>query len=248
MPRVARKQSSSSIYHVVNRGNGKQIIFECDSDRSFFMKRLRDLLDENQCELLAWCLMDNHFHLLLEAPFASLTSVMHRLQTAYAWHFNKTYGRCGRLFGSRFNSEPVETDAYLMTVVRYIHENPKKAGAANGLSHPWSSYNEYTGFPVYIDPALVLNVFEGSSGLVAFHEMPHDEDKCLDIGGFTRSFGDQEAIRLVEKTLGANTLAKIKGLCREERNKLLRSLKDLGLGVRQIERLTGVSVAVISRA
>jgi len=82
------------------------------------MKKLEALLDEEGGTLLAWCLMGNHFHLLATIPFERLNELMHRLQTSYAGYFNRVYGHVGAVFEGRFKSEPVETDEYLMTVVR----------------------------------------------------------------------------------------------------------------------------------
>lgn len=151
MPRIARRSSRTSFYHIVNRGSGKQIIFEDDSDRAYFMKRLNAVIADNEGRLLAWCLMDNHFHLLVEIPHDRLSTLMHRIQTSYAGYFNRVHGRVGQLFGSRFKSEPVEDDEYLMKLVRYIHENPVKADLPQGLRYPWSSYSEYVRSERYID-------------------------------------------------------------------------------------------------
>ena len=117
MPRIARQESPSSIYHVMNRGAGKQIIFEDDADKSFFVRKLAALLREHNADLLAWCLMDNHYHLLLRIEHDSLATIMHRLQTSYAGYFNRVHEHSGALFGSRFLSEPVDSDEYLLTVV-----------------------------------------------------------------------------------------------------------------------------------
>lgn len=249
MPRVARKQSASSLYHVTNRGAGKQIIFEEDADKAFFLKKLDSLLEEASGRLLAWCLMDNHFHLLVEIAHEELSTLMHRLQTSYAGYFNRVHDHAGTLFESRFRSKPVETDEYLMTVVRYIHLNPAEAGLSGGLFYPWSSYGEYVGHAKHVDPSIVLDVFGSQRQFVAFHEMGHGNDPRL---GFSeharRSMSDERAREIADELLGADGAQQVKGLSRADRDVALVKLREAGLGVRQIERLTGISSSVISRA
>lgn len=249
MPRAARKQSATSLYHVVNRGAGKQIIFEDDADRAFFMQRLDLLLEEFHGTLYAWCLMDNHFHLLLNIGFAELSSFMHKLQTAYAGYFNRVHEGVGSLFGTRFKSEPVENEGYLLTVVRYIHMNPVKAHYPRGLGYTWSSYREYLGKPRYIDPAFVLGVFGSKKAFLAFHQQD-DDDRCLDTDDFAEqpALSDERALAIANDTLEDTTLSEIKGLGRAKRDQAIVALKDHGLGIRQIQRLTGVSLGTISRA
>ena len=157
--RTARRSGDSGIYHVVCRGSGRQLIFETDADRARYMNSLLELVSEFNAELLSWCLMDNHVHLLIRQQIDDLSQMMRRLNSGYALYFNLVHGRSGCLFQGRYLSEPVEDDAYLMTVVRYIHQNPLKAGMTSSCSYKWSSYDAYcTG----IEPAggeFVLAVF-----------------------------------------------------------------------------------------
>lgn len=249
MPRTARRQSESSIYHVINRGEGQQIVFENNADRSFFMRRLDTLLSEEDGTLLAWCLMDNHFHLLLAIPFDRLHRLMHRLQTSYAGYFNRTHGHVGSVFGGRFKSEPVETDAYLMTVVRYIHENPRKAGISGSLDYRWSSYREFCIDGEYADIAFVLDVFGGLAQFRSFHKSSHAEERCLETeDNLIRRLGDDEAKRVANRLLGKGKVSSLKGVGRQERDEALAKLKGSGLSVRQIQRLTGISLGTISNA
>lgn len=249
MPRTARRQSESSIYHVINRGEGRQIVFEDNADRSFFMRKLDALLAEQGGTLLAWCLMDNHFHLLLSIPFDRLDRLMHRLQTSYAGYFNRVHGHVGAVFGGRFKSEPVETDEYLMTVIRYIHENPRKAGVSGGLGFRWSSYQEYRNGGGHTDTAFVLGVFGGFAQFERFHKADHPEERCLETGGNSvHRLNDEEAKRIADSLLGKGGASSLKRASRQERDEALARLKEAGLSVRQIQRLTGISLGTISSA
>ena len=248
MPRIARKISASSLYHVISRGSGKQIIFETDEDRTFFMRKLDNLLLEHNGSLLAWCLMDNHFHLFIDIPHDELQKLMHRLLTSYAGYFNRVHNRVGSLFGGRYKSETVEDEAYLIELVRYIHENPIKAGMTQELDYQWSSYSEYVGKPFHIDPSLVLGVFEGIDHFRNYHEESHCKPHCMDYQESTFRHSDKDALKIAEELLGKGVVESIKSLDRDSRDNALAQLRQAGLGVRQIQRLTGISLTTISRA
>lgn len=249
MPRTARKTSESSVYHVVNRGAGRQIIFEDDADRAFFMERLQSLLGEEAGTLLAWCLMDNHFHLLVSIPMDRLKLLMHRLQTSYAGYFNRVHAHVGSVFDGRFKSEPVDTDEYLMVVVRYIHENPLKAGVCDGLAFRWSSYLEYCNGKGYADARFALGIFGGLGQFKEFHSAEHGEGRCLEVSDVPRrSVNDESARRIADGLLGEGATAALKERDRQTRDQALALLKSRGLSVRQIQRLTGISLGVISSA
>ena len=128
MPRHARRRSSSGIYHVILRGANRQEIFHKEEDRIRFLDTLNRYRIKNGVRVLAWCLMDNHVHLLLREQDNNLSDLMKRLGISYASYYNWTYGTNGHLFQDRFKSEVVESYGYLARVVRYIHMNPVKAG------------------------------------------------------------------------------------------------------------------------
>ena len=241
--RAARKQSPADIYHVIARGVGKQLIFEDDRDRRFFMKLLVEALEDSSAELYAWCLMGNHFHLLVHAPISSLAQLMKQVCGRYAQWFNAKYGRVGHLFQERYKSEPVSDDEYLLTVVRYIHDNPSKAGIAPTAKYPWSSYREYAGRPIVCKTEFVTAVFGGREGFLSFHSGEPRGKSCLDIDeprSKTRPMTDELALEIAQDLLGSTSLSDLKMLPIEERRQLLKSLKNAGLSIRQLERFTGI--------
>ena len=135
-----------------------------------------------------------------------------------------------------------------MTVVRYIHENPAKAGLGD-LGYRWSSYREYCGDVAHVSPELVLGAFGGIEQFRSFHAEEHDDERCLDMAELPRrSIGDEEARVLADDLLGAGTVSSLGGKGRAERDQGLATLKEAGLSVRQIQRLTGISLGTISRA
>ena len=251
--RIPRKQSPADIYHIIARGTGQQLIFEDDEDRRVFLGLLALAIKDNGAELYAWCLMGNHFHLLVHAPLETISAVMQRLCRSYAMWFNGRTGRSGHLFQERFRSEPIADEAYLLTVVRYIHENPQKAGLAVTREYRWSSYREYVGRGgrALCSTDFVLGVFGGVERFEMFHRQSHGEDGCLDIDAArnaTRSMPDSRAIELARELLPEMPLSDIKALPAQERNRRLAMLKDAGLSIRQIQRLTGLGRNIIADA
>lgn len=246
--RLPRKESESSVYHIVSRGAAHQIIFEDDADRAYFMSRVASAADAAEGEVLAWCLMDNHVHLLIRISFGRLSGFMHTVLSGYAGYFNRVHERSGPVFDGRYKSEPVESDDYLLTVVRYIHRNPLKAGAATELSLPWTSYREYTGTPRIVHPEFVLGAFGGKDEFVAFHDAPFEGETALDIDVPKRKrVSDADASSIAREVLGCSPNL-CKTLDRQARNAALAEMKNRGLTARQIQRLTGVSLGTISRA
>lgn len=142
MARKVRKVSQSGIYHVILRGVNKQRIFEQAEDYETIKRILafvrthdtdRQPVEEPNYFLYAYCIMDNHIHMLIQPNGVELGRIMKRIMTTYAIYFNKTYERVGHLFQDRYKSEVVESADYFFTAVQYIHRNPVKAGIC---SHP----------------------------------------------------------------------------------------------------------------
>ena len=145
MPRKARKLSSTNIYHVMIRGNRKQDIFLEDEDRFRFTKILKKVKQKGEYELFAYCLMNNHIHLLIKEKDERLFQIMKRINVSYVTYFNQKYQQIGHLFQGRFKSEPIEDETYLLVVLSYIHNNPLNAFIVKNLEeYPWSSYCLYT--------------------------------------------------------------------------------------------------------
>lgn len=244
MARHIREQSECGIYHVVNRGVGKMILFESPSDYLFFLNLLKNYQEEERCSLLAYCLMDNHFHLLLKAA-AAPNAFMKRISCAYAYYFNNKYERTGHLFQGRYFSEPVNDDSYLLAVVRYIHNNPVKVGISNRESYRWSSYSEYTSGAAIINPQPVMEICDGIDG---FLELSQSDETipCGDIDTNNR-LSDAEAVGVLQTVLHVSDGTVLQAMPRQQRDEALKQLKQAGLTIRQIERFTGINRGAIQR-
>lgn len=128
MPRSPRLDVCGAVHHVIARGIERRNIFRTDRDRMAFVDRLSAVLRDCGTSLYAWCLMGNHFHLLLRSGPVSLSSVMRRLLTGHAVTFNRVHHRSGHLFQNRFKSVLVEEEPYFLLLLAYIHLNPVRAG------------------------------------------------------------------------------------------------------------------------
>ncbi len=146
MARPLRLQVPGGIYHVVARGNARQDIFLDDDDRGRFLATLRTIVERLDVMVHAYCLMGNHYHLLLETPDGNLSLALRQLNGVYAQGFNRRHDRVGHLFQGRFGSSLVERDTYLLEVSRYIVLNPVRAEiVASPSDWRWSSYRAHTG-------------------------------------------------------------------------------------------------------
>jgi REP element-mobilizing transposase RayT len=144
MPRGPRLDAPGTLHHVIIRGIEKRPIVRDDTDRSDFVSRLGRLAIETQTGVFAWALMENHAHLLLRSSAHGLPGLMRRLLTGYSIKYNLRHRRHGHLFQNRYKSIVCEEDVYFRELLRYIHLNPLRAGAAESLAeldhYPWSGH------------------------------------------------------------------------------------------------------------
>ncbi|MEQ8201224.1 MAG: transposase [Syntrophomonadaceae bacterium] len=257
MTRLAREISSTGIYHIMVRGINRQNIFLDDDDRIRYLEKMNRFVDEENGQIMGYCLMNNHVHILLREGKTGIARIMKRIGTSYAFWYNWKYQRCGHVFQDRFKSECIEDDNYLKAVIRYIHQNPVKAGIVKLPElYRWSSCGDY-----YDDKRkpIILTKTEYILGL--FGERPEkslqefkqfmeqgNEDKCLDETENKR-LGDGEAKRLLSDQIPGIALTSIGELPKKERDEILRRFKQIKcVTIRQISRLTGIATTNIHRA
>src|SRR5689334_3184397 len=141
MPRTPRAELAGELFHVFARGAARQPIFVDDLDRRRYLALLARTTRRVDWSCLSYCLMGNHLHLLLEAAVTDLSRGMHQLQGGYANAFNRRHDGSGHLFQGRFKAEPITTDEHLLTVIRYIVNNPVEANLCGEPEDwPWSSH------------------------------------------------------------------------------------------------------------
>ncbi|MDA3902779.1 MAG: transposase, partial [Desulfuromusa sp.] len=146
MSRQLRIVYPGAYYHVTSRGNERKDVFKSQRDREKFLEYLTSATERYGAVVHAFCLMSNHYHLLLETPEGNLSQIMRHINGAYTTYFNMKRKRSGHLFQGRFKAILIEADEYLTELSRYIHLNPVRAGIVEKPEqYKWSSYMCYTG-------------------------------------------------------------------------------------------------------
>jgi len=146
MARPLRINYPGAFYHITARGNERKAVFKSNQDRKQFLSYLGSAHKRYGAVIHGYCLMDNHYHLLLETPRENLSQIMHHINGAYTTYFNVKRNRCGHLFQGRYKAILVEKDSYCQELSRYIHMNPIRAGIVEKIElYPWSSYLSYIG-------------------------------------------------------------------------------------------------------
>lgn len=266
MPRHARKQSKSSFYHIMIRGNERKEIFHDDDDRIRFLDTLKKMKEDGNYDIYAYCLMNNHVHLLMREEKDSIQRSMKRICVSYAYYFNCKYHRIGHLFQDRFRSEAVEEESYMLAAARYIHNNPVKAGIVEKAEdYKWSSYTEY------------INKTACKEGLVEsgflLSLLSDREDRAIELfKEYTNKSASDEFIEYEESTnknklayankrdlkgeisnlLGnrGHSLESLKS-CKDKkvRNELIKEIRETtGVSIRELSRVTGISKDIIFRS
>ena len=248
MPRQARKKSKTNIYHIMLRGINQQIIFEDHEDYERFIKTLAKYQAISGYSVYAYCLMSNHIHLLIKEGKENLEQIIKRIAGSYVYWYNWKYNRSGHLFQDRFKSEPVETDEYFLTVIRYIHQNPVKAKVTTDISkYEFSSYTEYLrAGSAIVDKEFVYSIIDKTK-FIEFN-LENNDDICLDIEEQNNRITDSEAKEIIKQVCGYSNASEIQKLDIAERNKCVKVLKESGLSIRQISRITGVSKYAVEHA
>jgi putative transposase len=252
MSRKPRRKSRSGIYHIMLRGINRQTIFEDEEDKLRLLETIEKYKEKSKFKIYGYCLMDNHVHLLIKETEECVSLIIQRISASYVYWYNHKYERCGHLFQERFKSENVETISYFITVLRYIHQNPIKAGlAANVFDCKWTSIQEYLGHTHFVDigPALKLFSPDRSKALQLFNEYMQEsnDDQCLD--DYVRVKMSDSEVKCYLVTLGVPNSSFLQQMKREERDAIILKLKGLkGVTHRQLSRITGISKSVITRA
>lgn len=243
MPRRPREVSESGFYHITQRGNAHCLIFESDDDRRQFLRILKRLRDELSFRVIAWVLMDDHFHLVIDTDGAELSTIMHKLNRGYVLYFNRVHMRDGHLFQGRFFSRPIKTNEQLAATVHYVHQNPEAANICKAGEYRWSSLQEYMGKHFVVDTACMFDYFGSLDGMLGY---VGDVDEVVLSYCGKRSMDDTEAIELAEDLLGPNALRTLQSNERATRNRAIRALSRNRVPKSQIARLSALGVQTVS--
>ena len=242
---MARKPREYGEYiHVMNRGTGKQILFEDNEDRYKFLYLLARFKKECKITIIAYCLMENHFHLLIKDSHKSISRYMKKVEMCYVQYFNKKYSRIGGLFQGRYYSCVVKSDEQLVQTYRYILKNPEKAGIASADGYKWNSYSDYGKIGKLTNTTLIQQIIGNYKNFIHFMSK-NDLKEYMDFD--SEKHDDNWALKIIRETLSVVSGTALQAMSREQRNKSLTKLIKNNLKISQIERLTGISRNVITR-
>ncbi|KUO70288.1 MAG: hypothetical protein APF77_04440 [Clostridia bacterium BRH_c25] len=140
MGRAWREEYCGGIYHVIARGNNKEYIFNENIDKGYFMKLLKENMEGMSYRIYGFVLMGNHYHIILQVFGKKLQEIMHQINNKYSKYFNYKYKRVGHVFQGRYKAIIVQDERYLISLIRYLHQNPVKAGICRSVGeYKWSS-------------------------------------------------------------------------------------------------------------
>ena len=199
MARPLRIEYPGAYYHVTSRGNEQKDIFKSRRDREKFLEYLASATERYGAAIHAWCLMSNHYHLLLETPAGNLSQIMRHINGAYTTYFNVKRKRSGHLLQGRYKAILVEADEYLAELSRYIHLNPVRAGIVERPEqYQWSSYQSFIGQskpPAWLKTGFTLGCFAKK-----------ESDARRKYKSFVEGMIGKEYESLESKTFGASIL------------------------------------------
>jgi putative transposase len=199
MARPLRIEYPGAYYHITSRGNEQKDIFKSQRDREKFLGYLESATTRYGAVIQAYCLMSNHYHLLLETPGGNLSQIMRHINGAYTTYYNIKRKRSGHLFQGRYKAILVEADEYLAELSRYIHLNPVRVGIVERPErYRWSSYTDYTGHsepPAWLRTGFILGCFAKQT-----------EDARKKYRTFVEDRLGKECESPLKKTIGASIL------------------------------------------
>lgn len=247
MPRKARVISKTGIYHIVLRGINQQQIFYEEDDYNKFLQLLKDNKDICVYKLFAYCLMGNHIHLLLKEEKETIGQIIKRIGTNFVYWYNIKYQRIGHLFQDRFKSEPIEDKEHLLSALRYIHQNPIKAGICKNISeYKYSSYLKYVKADKFIDYDFIYQYISDE-----YFEEYHNQltnEKYLDIeDNIRKRLTDEQVEKFLIKQIKIKSIIEFQNAPDKKKEECVVKLYNKGASIRQLSRLTGISKKIIEK-
>ncbi len=248
MARQKRLMSETGIYHIMLSGINKQQVFHDTDDYQKFISILGICKGISGFKIHAYCIMNNHVHLLIQTEVEPLDIALKRMGNRFVYWYNIKYKRSGNIFQGRYKSIPVNDDQYFVSVLRYIHQNPVKAGIVKKCEdYQFSSYNAYLHTAPLVDTEFTLSLmsidefkrYHGEANTDYHLDIPETE---------TIHLNDDEAMRIVEECTKCKNIYDFQKMPRDMQFAYAHLLKGKGLSIRQISRLTGLSRGFVERS
>lgn len=241
MARQKRIKSETGIYHCMLRGINKQQVFYDEEDYIRFLEILSKCKTISGFRLHAYCLMSNHIHLLIQEGPEPLELVFKRLGDRFVYWYNLKYKRSGPIFQGRYKSEPVNDDEYFISVLRYIHQNPVKAGMTDRCTdYKFSSYNDYYKSLSFTDTQFAKELI-GMDEFERIHNEPCAENHLEIVEDETIRITDEDAKTVFENLTKCVTSEEFQWYSKEMQRAYVNLLRANNLSERQICWLTGVT-------
>lgn len=260
---------NEGIVHVTNRGVGRMVIFEDSQDYKYYISLMRRYSFRENIRVCAYCLMENHVHLLLHYSNGNVSRFMQGLCSMYARYYNKKYEHTGHVFQGRYDMENIYDEQYFLNANRYIIQNPGNAGICDPESYRWSSLCMCDSPNSFVDISLAVEILGGYENYCEFvtsscyeNDDPGNQPQIetsrnlyidypdeIDISDdITYEEAKSEINSYIKTTMGIENAREIKKLDRKKRNETIRTIKQAGYSIRTIERLTGIGRGIIQRA
>ncbi|MCR4787184.1 MAG: transposase [Lachnospiraceae bacterium] len=253
MPRKPRIMSSTGIYHIILRSVNQHIIFEEESDYQKFLFILSDCKKKYDSDIFAYCLMDNHIHLLLRTDNDKLSSFFQSLGTRFVRWYNSKYSRSGHLFQDRFYSSVMENDSAFLSALVYIHNNPVKANMCRYASeYRWSSINAFYGEKnPLVNVSFSYDITGTKDSLLQFfarENNPSEDDMFKnDHRKINHFLTDEKALEIFKSVSHLTSISDVSNLGKTQRNLYVRSLRANGLTIKQTARIMDISETTVKR-
>ena len=239
MARKPRIHYEGALYHVTVRGNNRSFIFRSKDNKKTYKKIIAKYKKRYCFKCYAYCVMDNHAHLLIEVADIPLSKIMQGIQQVFTQYYNRRNNTTGHVFEQRYKCLLCDKDAYLLSLIRYIHQNPVRAHLTDAINYKWSSHREYIGIPELADTHFPLSLFDSHKKkaikrYLAFMDEPEtkvigsmnkEEDEIeetINIKGNPKVASDT-LIKMIEKATNIE-IDKIKGNSKSKRISDIRKL------------------------
>ena len=255
MTKILRSYSNSKTYHIIFKGIDNQNLFYDEQDRRIFLKKLALTKEEYDNKIYAYCLMDNHVHMVIRIEKEFLSKAMQTLMIRYVHYFNKKYKRTGTLVQNRFKSKNVENQRYFLEVCRYVHRNPENAGMAKTEEYKWSSYHEYLGKATIIDKKVLLHYL--NDDINEFIKYTSKNDVYSDLNELAEyeiltKLTDLEVTKIISKIFEIKEVSEIpyffKNLDKAKLKECIEKIKKIkGTNITQISRIIRINRKVIEK-
>ena len=262
MPRHQRKLSKTSVYHIMLRGNERKKIFESNEEKQRLLDDISVKQNEFEFSIYAYCIMDNHVHIVINSKDKDISTIMKGIAIRYAYFYNVQHNRIGHVFQDRFKSETVEDERYLMAVIRYIHNNPVKAKIVNrSEDYQWSTYRQFLRNPnpasstVKVDTQYVLSIIakEQQAAITEFIRFTKEEDPlsyldCEDEDTIRTVVQGREYLKdYLSKYHGGSQWEKLKQDALIKNEVIWHLRGNTNLSIRTIAQVLGVDRNVVER-